>query len=233
MTPASGRGRQRMLHAAVLGLAGLLCTNCTSSSAPRKTTPQENAAVDAAAHRVRPVLHRLLKTVPRGTCRTWGIQPASVPNASMNSDGVLLVTTGLVEMTASDDMLAFALAHELAHAVLDHPRRSVAEGWIQVLTAAAAAFAAEKASGSRGDAAWAGAGVFLTSSLIFHLPERRRRETEADLKARDLLRLAGYRPEAGAGFWRLYARLRPGKRMPNWLSSHPADHERARRLEQP
>lgn len=38
--------------------------------------------------------------------------------------GVIRVTTGMLEFAESDDMLAFVLGHELAHAILAH------RGWV-------------------------------------------------------------------------------------------------------
>ena len=57
-----------------------------------------------------------------------------------------------------------------------------------------------------------------------------RMEKEADLLARDLLRRAGYDPQAAAGFWQRYAAARPNRPRPRWLSAHPSDNARVQYL---
>ena len=151
----------------------------------------------------------------------------------MDHKGVIRLTTGLLELANTDDLLAFTLAHELAHAALGHPRISTRQAWLQALATGIAAWAAYEASDSKADAAWTGGGVFLTTSLFATLPAMRRRETEADLYARELLRRTGYRPQAAAEFWQLYASTRPGREMPEFLCAHPPDAARAIRLTRP
>ncbi len=148
----------------------------------------------------------------------------------MDIRGTLTVSTGLLNFTETDDLLAFALAHELAHAMLRHPAKLRRAAWLQVIGAAAVAWAAHKASDSKGDAALAGGGLFIFAALPGTLPLRRRMEKEADLMARELLRHAGYDPHAAARFWERYAAARPHRPRPRWLSAHPPDADRVRYL---
>lgn len=148
----------------------------------------------------------------------------------MNTRGTLTVSTGLLRFAETDDLLAFAVAHELAHAVLKHPARLRRAGWLRVIATAAVAWAAQEATHSKGEAALAGGGFFLSSSLLGNLPMMRRMEKEADLMARDLLLRAGYAPLAAARFWECYATARPRRPRPPWLSAHPSDADRVRYL---
>ena len=186
----------------------------------------------ARAGGVYPVVARLLATVPPGTCRQFHFISSAVPNASMNTRGSLTITTGLLRFAETDDLLAFALAHELAHAVLRHPAKLRRAAWLQVIATAAVAWAAHEASHSKGDAALAGGGFFISTALPGTLPLRRRMEKEADLLARDLLRRAGYDPQAAAGFWKRYAAARPNRPRPRWLSAHPSDDARVQYLQE-
>ena len=207
-----------------LGLLTILLPACRSAA-----TGLPMAAVPGNP-RVPHVLNRLRPFAPAGSFTGSMIVPSAVPNASINSRGTLTLTTGLLEFAETDDLLAFAIAHELAHAELGHPRRQLRNGWLQLLATGAVVWAAREAGG---DAALRGAGFFLTSSLLGTLPAMRRMEKEADLRARDIMRRAGFDPAAAAGFWERYASARPQSPRPRWLSEHPPDAERVRYLTAP
>ena len=72
-----------------------------------------DAALDA---RIAGLVGRI---APGLAMRVYVVQ-APAPQAEVIGGQVLLVRTGLLEAAASDDELAFVLAHELAHAALGH-----------------------------------------------------------------------------------------------------------------
>ena len=190
----------------------------------------DRAASRTPVTKVDRVLTRLKTTVPPDTCREYRITTSAAPNASMDTHGTLTISTGLLRFAETDDLLAFAIAHEISHAVLDHPRRLRRAGWLQILAAAAVAWAAHEADDSHGDAAFAGGGFFISTALFGTLPLMRRMEREADLLARDVLHRAGFDPMAAADFWQRYAAARPRPPRPRWISAHPSDIERVRYL---
>ena len=189
-----------------------------------------HAASHERVEEVDRVIARLKATVPPDTCREYRISRSAVPNASMDAHGILTVSTGLVRFAETDSLLAFAIAHEMSHAALGHPRRLRRAGWLRILTAAAVTWAVHEAGNSCGDATFAGGGFFVSTTLLGTLPLMRRMEREADLMARDLLRRAGYDTRAAADFWQRYAAARPHPPRPSWLSAHPSDTARVRYL---
>ena len=195
-----------------------------------QSTRTDRTGSSGRVDKVDRVLAKLRRTVPPDTCRDYLILSSAVPNASMDTHGTLTVSTGLLHFAKTDDLLAFAIAHELSHAVLRHPQRLRRAGWHQLLATAAVAWAAHEASDSKTDATLAGAGFFLSTALLGTLPLTRRMEKEADLMARDILVRAGYDSRAAADFWQRYAAARPHPPRPRWLSAHPSDAERIRYL---
>ena len=195
-----------------------------------QTTRVDRAAGMDRVDKVDRVLAKLRPAVPPDTCREYRVISSAVPNASMDAHGTLTVSTGLLRFAETDDLLAFAIAHELSHAVLHHPQRLRRAGWLQLLASAAVAWAAHEASDSKTDAALAGGGFFLSTALLGTLPLTRRMEREADLMARDILVRAGYDSRAAADFWQRYAAARPLPPPPLWLSAHPSDAARIRYL---
>lgn len=200
-----------------------------------RTAKPESRTGDTIVHaaRVDRVLARLLPCFPEDLCRQFGIISSAVPNASIDGRGTLKLTTGLLELAETDDLLAFALAHELVHASLRHPQRVRRIAWLQALVTGAAMWAAHEWTDSNGDAALAGAGIYVSTALLGTLPAMRRMEAKADLEAKEVLRRSGYRTEVAAEFWRLYAEARPSRPRPLWLSAHPTDQQRIERLMSP
>lgn len=225
------RGIPVWLLAASLAAGPLALPSCSTPAAAPPAGARKVAASDP--ERIQRILQRLLPFAPGVSCPGFVIIPSSVPNASINPRGVIHLTTGLLELAGSDDLLAFALAHELAHAALGHPGKILRLSWLQAAASGAVLWAAREAAGDHQEAAWAGAGFFLTTSLLGTLPALRRLETESDLAARAMITRAGYRPEAAAAFWERYGRARPERALPAWLTRHPSDASRARRLAEP
>lgn len=80
---------------------------------------------DALTTRIAGLLGRI---EPGLSMRVYVLQDPA-PQAGIIGGRVLVVRTGLIEAAPSDDELAFALAHELAHAVLGHMEARRAPGW--------------------------------------------------------------------------------------------------------
>lgn len=216
------------MRAVLAAFAALLLGACSTAPAPQgKAAP---AASPAKVERLLKVSARVLPQFPHSRCEYCALHADWTPNASMNRRGYMEITTGLMELCATDDQLAFVLAHELSHEALHHARRRLRNAWLQALAAGVAAWAVHEAADSKTDAALAGGGVFLSTALLATLPAMRRMETEADLAAREAIGRAGYRVEAAVEFWQRYTRARPGRETPEWLSDHPRDASRLRAL---
>jgi predicted Zn-dependent protease len=58
------------------------------------------------------------------------VSRSSVPNAFNVGGGFIIINTGLIERLQSEEELAFILAHELSHQVMDHVNQNIAENVI-------------------------------------------------------------------------------------------------------
>jgi predicted Zn-dependent protease len=112
----------------------------------------------------------------------WEInaQLSGVLNASSFAGGKILVNTGMYwQLQLSDDELAFVIAHEMAHALLDHRRKKVA------------------------------ASLFLGSlpTYLSHgVSQTWLHESEADILALELMQHAGMNPQAASTFFEKFQR---------------------------
>jgi len=146
---------------------------------------------------------------------TIDVVDLKLPNALALPGDHVLVTSGLIDLATSPDMLSAVVAHEIAHLDLRHPTQSV----ISNLGLSATVSIILGNSGA-GDVA----------TLVTILSYSRRMEHEADIRGLALLRGAGLRADGMGEFFKVMAK-ETGKDgdgvIPDWLASHPGLDERA------
>lgn len=256
-----------------LGMASCTTGESNKSAASRFAKDVEKAKCKAAAeHRNTrvsaarsmslersPRLERIVARLAKG--RKWdGIEiPVYVvtgryANSWATEDGIINVSTGLTTLAASDDELAAALAHELAHIELNHlkkqrRRHDFSNGFLSVANWTVGALMAYgqfkaggkairgpsyvEASGRSGLLQLAGvpAGATLGAASGYFIVQRGRKkdELEADKASVSMLADAGYKPEAALTLWRRIGNSQ--KRQEDGGVTHPSDEERLKKLE--
>ncbi|MBD3226318.1 MAG: M48 family metalloprotease, partial [Caldithrix sp.] len=63
------------------------------------------------------------------------------------------------------------------------------------------------------------------------LPYSRLHESEADRLGLIFMAMAGYNPEQAVAFWQRMADMKGGQAPPEFLSTHPSDQTRIKKLE--
>jgi predicted Zn-dependent protease len=64
------------------------------------------------------------------------------------------------------------------------------------------------------------------------LPYSRLQETEADHLGLIFMAMAGYDPHEAVDFWQRMAQMKDGKAPPEFLSTHPSDEARIRKIKE-
>ena len=64
------------------------------------------------------------------------------------------------------------------------------------------------------------------------LPYGRTHETEADRLGLIFMAMAGYDPNQAVGFWQRMAKKKEGKAPPEFLSTHPSDETRIKKIKE-
>jgi predicted Zn-dependent protease len=148
-------------------------------------------------------------------------------NAWCMPGGKIVVYTGILPFTKTEQGLAVVLGHEVAHALLNHGQQRMSAGVLQELGAAGVSLAlGSKSAESQALAMTAyGAG----SSLFGTLPFSRKHESEADHYGLILMAIAGYNPDEAVPFWERMAAMGGGG-TPEFLSTHPSDATRINQL---
>ncbi len=152
-----------------------------------------------------------------------------VLNAFCLPGGKVFVYKGLFRAVQNEDQLAVVIGHEVAHAIARHgaERMSMMQLGRMGKTIAAQTISGGKYAGVINKAYGSVEGVGLI------LPFSRKFEYEADEIGLYLMTKAGYNPREALTFWDNMRRLSAGKRKPpEFLSTHPADLNRIRKIQQ-
>jgi len=149
-------------------------------------------------------------------------------NAWCMPGGKVVVYTGLLPVTQTEASLAVVLGHEIAHAVARHGNERMSQALVQQMGGMALEVAlAQKPQQTRD--------LFMTtygigSEVGAILPWSRQQESEADQYGLIFCAMAGYDPREALPFWQRMAKAGGGS-PPEFLSTHPSDETRLRKLE--
>ncbi|HKK19717.1 MAG TPA: M48 family metallopeptidase [Opitutales bacterium] len=150
-------------------------------------------------------------------------------NAFAMPGGKVAVYSGLFKVVQSEADLAIVMGHEIAHVVAGHSAERVS----QQMLAAGGALALQigvnqsELSSSEKQLLMAAYGAGATVGVI--LPYSRLHESEADEIGLIYAAKAGYDPRAAIPFWQRMEAQKSGS-PPEFLSTHPSDSTRMRKL---
>lgn len=163
----------------------------------------------------------------------WHLADTGTVNAWCLPGGRMVVLSGLLSEDILDDdrdRLATILAHEVAHALLQHSRETIGGAWV------AQGLAWTMAKSLKIGAVREGQMVRTLKTALLD-PKSRLRESEADVLGLELMTRAGFAPAKAVETWeRMAQRLDPDARTPlvqramAFLSDHPSDLERLARM---
>lgn len=146
---------------------------------------------------------------------TVDVVDLKLPNALALPGDHVLVTSGLIDLATSPDMLAAVVAHEIGHLDLRHPTQGVI---------------GSLGLGATVGIVLGGSNAGDLATLITTMSYSRKMEQEADLRGLELLKAAGLRADGMAAFFKVMREKfeKDGVSLiPDWLASHPGLDERA------
>ena len=150
-------------------------------------------------------------------------------NAWCMPGGKVVVYTGLLPITRNEAALAIVMGHEILHAVANHGNERMS----QVAVAQGLQVAGNVFTQRNGQANAIFNNVFGPGATVgVLLPNSRKQELEADRFGLIFAAMAGYNPQEAIPFWQRMAAASQGNKPPEFLSSHPADESRIRKLQE-
>ncbi len=150
-------------------------------------------------------------------------------NAWCMPGGKVVVYTGLLEITQNETALAIVVGHEIAHAIAKHGSERMSEAMMQQLGGVALQVALSQKPEETQNLFMQAYGIGSTVGAM--LPWSRQQETEADQYGLIFSAMAGYNPQEAIPFWERMSNA-GGAKPPEFLSTHPSDETRLRKLRQ-
>ncbi len=150
-------------------------------------------------------------------------------NAWCMPGGKVVVYSGLLPITQNETALAIVVGHEIAHAVAKHGSERMSQGIVQQLGGMALEVALSQKPQETQNLFMQAYGIGSTIGAV--LPWSRQQETEADQYGLIFAAMAGYNPREAIPFWQRMSNA-GGANPPEFLSTHPSDETRIRKLKQ-
>lgn len=146
-------------------------------------------------------------------------------NAFCMPGGKIMFYSGLIQqLDLNDDEIAVVMGHEVAHALREHSREQVSQA-IAARTAIDIGSVLLGLGQSSADIANAAYQALIATRFS------RADESEADRIGLELTARAAYDPRAGVSLWQKMTKATGGNRAPEFLSSHPAEQNRAQQIQ--
>ncbi|MFO8002372.1 MAG: M48 family metallopeptidase [Marinilabilia sp.] len=149
------------------------------------------------------------------------------PNAWCMPGGKVVFYTGILPITQDETGLAVVMGHEIAHAVARHGNERMSQEMSVQLGGAALSAAIDEKPDQTKNIYMAAYG--LGSQVAYQLPYSRTHESEADQLGLIFMAMAGYNPREAVDFWQRMSEI-GGQKPPEFLSTHPADETRVKKL---
>jgi len=151
-------------------------------------------------------------------------------NAWCMPGGKVVVYTGLLPVAQNEAALAVVMGHEIAHALGQHGNERMSQGLVQQLGGVALSVAVSSQPAETQNLFLQAYGIGTTVGAI--LPFSRKQELEADRYGLIFSSMAGYNPQAAIGFWQRMAQAGGGNQPPEFLSTHPSDETRIKKVKE-
>ncbi len=148
-------------------------------------------------------------------------------NAWCMPGGKVVVYSGILPITRTENGLAVVMGHEIAHAVAKHSNERMSQALIAELGGQTLAAALQQKPKQTQDI-WMslfGAGVQIGAML----PYSRMQEGEADHLGLIFMAMAGYDPNGAIDFWQRMSQSSNNQSL-EFLSTHPSDESRIRKI---
>jgi predicted Zn-dependent protease len=150
-------------------------------------------------------------------------------NAWCMPGGKVVVYTGLLPVTQNETALAIVMGHEIAHSIAKHGNERMSQALLQQFGGMALEVALSQKPKETQDLFMMSYGI--GSELGAMLPWSRQQESEADKYGLIFAAMAGYDPREAIPFWQRMS-ASGGASPPEFLSTHPSDETRIRKLKQ-
>ncbi len=151
-------------------------------------------------------------------------------NAWCMPGGKVVVYTGILPVTKDETGLAVVMGHEIAHAIAGHGKERMSQSLLTEIGSMALMKALEEKPEQTKQLWMAAVGAGAQYGVL--LPYSRLHENEADELGLNFMAMAGYDPSKAVDFWQRMAVGKKGQAPPEFLSTHPSDETRIKKIKE-
>jgi predicted Zn-dependent protease len=151
-------------------------------------------------------------------------------NAWAMPGGKVVVYEGILPITRDEAGLSVVMGHEIAHAIAKHGNERMSQGLVAQMGGMAISKALEEKPDKTKQLWMTVFGVGAQYGVI--LPFSRLQETEADHLGLIFMAMAGYDLNEAVEFWERMSQAKDGQVPPEFLSTHPSDETRIRKIKE-
>lgn len=151
-------------------------------------------------------------------------------NAWCMPGGKVVVYTGILPVTQDETGLAVVMGHEIAHAIAKHGAERMSQELLVQMGGIGLSVALESQPEETQQLWMTAFGVGAQFGAL--LPYSRMHESEADYLGLIFMAMAGYDPNEAVGFWERMAAESGGQKPPEFMSTHPSDATRIRKIQE-
>ncbi|MBL4667996.1 MAG: M48 family metallopeptidase [Flavobacteriales bacterium] len=150
-------------------------------------------------------------------------------NAWCMPGGKVVVYTGILPVTKTEEGLAVVMGHEIAHAIARHGNERMSQGMLsQGITTGLAVALREKPQATQ----MLFLGAIGIGSQVGMLAFGRNQESEADKLGMVFMAMAGYEPKEAIPFWERMKAVGGAGGTPEFLRTHPSHDIRIDRIKE-
>lgn len=160
----------------------------------------------------------------------FNLVESSQVNAWCMPGGKVVVYTGILPITKDQAGLAVVMGHEIAHAVAKHGNERLSHGLATQMGGLALSTALKEQPEETQQLWMAAFGIGAQFGIM--LPYSRLHESEADYLGLIFMAMAGYDPNTAVRFWERMAQMKGGKAPPEFISTHPSDEGRIKKIKE-
>lgn len=200
---------------------------------PLSTDEKATAMVHRVGQRVQNAVEQYFasrgkSSALRGYEWEFNLVESEQANAWCMPGGKVVFYTGILDVCGDESGVAVVMGHEVAHAVAKHGAERMSQNLL-VQSGGMALGAALQKHPEKTQNMWMSAfGLGATVGVL--LPFSRTHESEADQLGLTFMAMAGYDPREAAMFWQRMSESQQGSAPPEFLSTHPSDETRIRKI---
>ncbi len=231
--PISGRRQLELLPESMM--LSMSLTNYREFLSQNRTVPESDPntqMVKRVGQRIQNAVTKYMKDEGlekkiKGYKWEFNLVQENIVNAWCMPGGKVVVYTGLLPTSQTEEGLAVVMGHEIAHAIARHGNERMSQQLMVVMGGIGLEVALSNKPKETRD-------IFMLSygatSALGILKYSRTHESEADKLGLVFMAIAGYNPTAAIDFWKRMDKT-GGASMPEFLSTHPSHATRIKDIE--